>query len=234
MRNFLFILTSVFVLVSCSDKQKPTDQSFTVSLKSDTSIVQKDFQTAPRYSCSGKILTMPKLVSVSDKSKLISISFDTTLSATQMAKDGWYHFEKDQKKILKHSLSHLDFFPNWLIDLAKIIFWIAVIGFLLWLLWILFSYLFSRRFDNYRSLNPALVPGTSATTRVFNTTENVVNHQSTQSGQNQSTKERYIDGRAPFLIISGNNNTIGNITIHIGDSNEDGWSFDRNKPTDQQ
>lgn len=125
-----FAIISTTVLVGCNN-QPDTNVKFgkqTFTLTGDTTITVIENKTAPRYSCSQKLLRNPVLLEEVKKQQAIHLTTAVTIDVDSLIKT-LPAYAKFKKPLDEEAQS------SWFSDLLKILAAIALIALLVWLLW---------------------------------------------------------------------------------------------------
>lgn len=198
MKKFFILVITMAVVASCSSKkeQKPTQNDFVVSVTTDTTITQKVPVTAPRYSCDKKQLPFPKLMGFRKDSLRIDLQKTITISADSMNRAGWFWFPSGDGT---GTTPTMNWFPDWLIRLLEILFWIAVAALAVWLL-----------VELIRAMAERVTRPYATATSTQGSVPTGLQQQGTAGGNHLTLPA---GSQMPTVIIIGNNITTGDIVV---------------------
>jgi hypothetical protein len=202
MKKFFILVITLAVFASCSSKeQKPTQNDFVVSVTADTTITQKVPVTAPRYSCDKKQLPFPKLMGFREDSLRIDLGKTIIISADSMNRAGWFWFPSGDGTGTTPSKTQtgMNWFPDWLIRLLEILFWIAVAALAVWLL-----------VELIRAIAERVTRPSTTATSTQGSVPTGPQQQGTTGGNHLTLPA---GSQMPTVIIIGNNITTGDIVV---------------------
>jgi hypothetical protein len=218
------ILAIGVIIASCNslEGQKPIPTDFKYGTTCTSNKTVKVPVLHPINLCSGGKSRYQKVVNWKDSSIILTQYIDVTIPSDSLAKAGYHYFPKDVAVTQSVSSADSGWFPSWLLDIFKYLFWLVLFLLGLWLIWQLINGL--RR--------NSLPWSTTATTKVSQVSPAATTTSKTIEVIHVAMVGQPNDRRrdAPLFVISGANNKIGNITINMGDGECMQFGNDDDKP----